>query len=686
VPEPILIDITIVIVLGIGAQWLAWRFRLPSILLLLVAGFLAGPVTGLLSPEALQQDWLYAFVSMSIGIILFEGGLSLRLSELKEVGAAVRNLISVGVLITWGLGAVGAYYIIGFNLSLSILTGAILVVTGPTVIVPLLRHIRPRGRVGTVAKWEGITIDPVGAILAVLVLETILLINEPTGGGTNMDAVVGHVIEGLLLEVVVALGVGVAATAILLFMLHRRLVPDFLRNPVTLMVVVTAYETANALQHEAGLLATTLMGIVLANQPYVSVQRIIEFKENLQVLLVGSLFVLLSARLEMSALQYIDWNTLIFLGLLVLVVRPLAVMLSSIGAQLSWGEQTFLSWMAPRGIVAAAVASLFAFQLQDIYPQEAEALVPVVFAIVVGTVAIYGLTAAPLARWLGLADPNPQGVLFVGATDWVRQVAGAVKELGFPVRLIDANPDHVNHAKQEGLPAERVNALAESALDEIDWGGIGRLVIMIPNDEVSSLTALHFSEVFETTKIYQLAAHEDSRSSDDAHIPRHLRGRPLFGEDTSYDSLEACFEAGHEIKVLPITDEVSQDNLVKHFEGAFVPLFVLRTPETLWVVSEANQFTLQPGDNLVALVDPSYLDTLPLDAVSPEEAGTEPVAVAEDNDPFEQAANDAEARESAEEGAAEDGDADSEEGDAAPEEGEPHREDVPSAADLPAKE
>ena len=624
-PEPILIDVTIVIVLAVGAQWLAWRLRMPSILLLLAAGFVAGPVLGLLSHSALQQDWLFAFVSMSIGIILFEGGLSLRLSELREVGTAVRNLISIGVLITWALGALAAFYIEGFAPSLAILTGAILVVTGPTVIVPLLRHIRPRGRVGTVAKWEGITIDPVGAILAVLVLETIILLNEP-GISTSISTAAAHVLEGLLLEIFISVGVSISASALIVFMLHRRLVPDFLRNPVTLMIVVAAYETANALQHEAGLLTTTLMGIFIANQPYVAVQRIIEFKENLQVLLVGSLFVLLSARLEMSALQYITWDTLLFLGVLVLIVRPLAVVASSWGAQLDWKEQAFLSWMAPRGIVAAAVASLFAFQLSDIYPQQAEALVPVVFAVVVGTVAIYGLTAGPLARWLNLADPNPQGVLFVGATAWVRTVAQAVQDLGFPVRLIDANPDHVKRAKEEGLPAERVNALAESAIDEIDWGGIGRLLIMIPNDEVGSLTALHFSEAFETTQIYQLAAHPDSRVSRGVDMPKHLRGRPLFGEDTSFDSLKSSFEGGYEIKVLHIEDTITQEGLATHFGEAFVPMFVMRDPQTLWVVSEANEFSLQSGDELVALVDPERLESLPIEANRPAEAGTEAAA------------------------------------------------------------
>ncbi|PSQ52408.1 MAG: cation:proton antiporter, partial [Bacteroidetes bacterium QH_10_64_37] len=437
----------LVIVLGVGAQWTAWRFRLPSILLLLLVGFLAGPVLGLLDPQSLQGDWLFAFVSLSIGIILFEGGLSLRLSELREVGTTVLNLTTIGALITWGLGAGGAHYILEFNVPLSILIGAILVVTGPTVVIPLLRHVQPKGRAGTIAKWEGITIDPVGAILAVLVLETLLLLNDPSAGA-GVNAVVEHVIVGLGLEIFVALGVSVAATMLLIVVLRRRLVPDYLRNAVTLMIVVAAFVVSNVLQHEAGLLTTTLMGIALANQPLVSVQRIIEFKENLQVLLIGALFVLLSARLELSALSYIDRRVLLFLGLLVIFVRPLAVFVSSVGSGLSWEEKAFLSWMAPRGVVAAAVASLFAFQLRPVYPEAVDGMVPVVFAVIVGTVAVYGLTAAPLAQWFGLADPDPNGILFVGAAPWVRTIAQSVQALGVTVSLIDNNSLHVRHARE----------------------------------------------------------------------------------------------------------------------------------------------------------------------------------------------------------------------------------------------
>jgi NhaP-type Na+/H+ or K+/H+ antiporter len=611
VPESILLDITVVIALGIGAQWAAWRFRLPSILLLLLVGFLAGPVLGLLDPQSLQGDWLFAFVSLSIGIILFEGGLSLRLSELREVGNSILKLITIGVFITWVLGGAAAYYILEFEVGLAILIGAILTVTGPTVIVPLLRHVRPKGRVNTIAKWEGITIDPVGAILAVLVLETLILLNDPSRAAAGTEAAIEHVAIGLGLEIFVALGISVMATMLLVVILRRRMVPDFLRNAVTLMVVVIAFVVANVLQHESGLLATTLMGIALANQPYVSVQRIIEFKENLQVLLIGSLFVLLSARLELSALSYINLEVLIFLGILVVLVRPLAVFVSSMGSNLDWEEKTFLSWLAPRGIVAAAVASLFAYQLRPIYPGAVDGMVPVIFAVIVGTVAIYGLTLAPLARWLDLAEPNPNGLLFVGAAPWVRTVARYVQELGYSVALFDNNPVHVRAAREEGLTAHQGNALSENILDEITLSGIGYLLITIPNDEVASLTALHFSEVFESTDIYQLAAQPDSRHGGEGVMPGHLRGRPLFGEDTSYQSLKAHVERGDNIEVLSLSDNAtdetqeyySYDDLSNEYEDATViPLFILRENDTLEIVSETNQFRLLPEDEFVALV------------------------------------------------------------------------------------
>ncbi|GIV61359.1 MAG: hypothetical protein KatS3mg044_0225 [Rhodothermaceae bacterium] len=618
--EHIVIGIVSVIVLGISAQWLAWRFKVPSILLLLIFGFLAGPVTGLLPPSSLQGDWLFAFVSLSIGIILFEGGLSLRLSELREVGKAVLNLITMGVLVTWVLAGLAAHYIAGFNLPLSILIGAILTVTGPTVVIPLLRHVRPSGRIGTVAKWEGITIDPVGAILAVLVLETILLLNQSVavvGEVGGVGNAVLHAIEGLLLTIAISVGISVIGAALLILLLHRRLVPDYLQSPIALMVVVGTFALSNVLQEESGLLEVTLMGIMMANQKYVPVRRISEFKEDLQVLLIASLFIVLSARLELSALAYIDERALIFLGVLILLVRPVAVWVSTIRTNLNWREKVFLSWMAPRGIVAAAVASLFAFRLESIFPDQIGGLVPLVFLVIVGTVTVYGLTITPLARYLGLAEPNPQGLLFLGAHLWARRLAALLQDLGYRVMLIDSNVNNIERARRSHLPAVPVNALAESVIDELDLSGIGRFLALTPNDEVNALAALHFAEIFESTSVYQLAGRFEEESEHSA-LPAHLRGRPLFGGKVTFSMLNDRFNQGGEFDVIELTEQMPYEALLSEYEGDVVLLFVIRGGELL-VHAEEGSVTPQPGDRVVVFLPPKAREKAEAEEVSFEE-------------------------------------------------------------------
>ncbi len=604
-PSP-LVTIAAVVVLGIGAQWLAWRFRLPSILLLLVFGFLAGPVTGFLPADALQGEWLFPFVSLAVGIILFEGGLSLRLDEFREVGRSVVNLITIGVLITGAIATVGAHYLVGFSWQVAIVLGTLLTVTGPTVVLPLLRHVRPAGRVGTIAKWEGITIDPIGAILAVLVLESVILLNEPAGAAAaeGSHSVVGVLLVGIAEEIVVGLGVAALAAGMLILLLRRRLVPDWLQNPVALMTVIAAFALANTLKEEAGLLEATLLGIFMANQPFVSVRRIVEFKEDLRVLLISLLFIILSARLDLSVLDVmLAPGPLWFLALLMLVARPLSVMVSSIGTGLTWREQTFLSWMAPRGIVAAAIASLFSFRLEEFFPAQAALVVPVVFLVIVGTVAVYGLTISPLARWLGLALPDPQGILFVGAQPWVQQIALALQGLGVRVLLVDANPRNVRQAKRAGLAAQRANVLADGVKDDLELSSIGRLLAVTPNDEVNALAALHFGEVFESDAVYQLPMRADGPATSE--IPRHLRGRPLFADGATSSALEERFEAGATVRVVRLSETQTLAAVLADLDAdAVTPLFVVRS-EKVRVVDADAETTAQPGDTVVLLVDPS---------------------------------------------------------------------------------
>ncbi len=628
-PEVILTAIAGVIALGVLAQWLAWRFRLPSILLLLIFGFVAGPVTGALDPAWLQGEWVFAFVSLSIGIILFEGGLTLRLTELREVGRTVLNLVTVGVAVTWLGAGLGAYYLLGFDPALAVLLGAILTVTGPTVIVPLLRYVRPTGRVGTIAKWEGITIDPVGAILAVLVLEAIVFLHEHGTAGAATESAALHAAQGLLTVAVVGVGVSVIGAAILTFLIRRGLLPDHLQNALALGVVVAAFAVSNMLQHESGLVTTTLMGILMANQPYVSVRRLAEFKEDLQVVLIASLFIVLSARLEMSALDYLDGGALLFLAVLIFVVRPLAVAVSSWGTQLNWREWTFLSWLAPRGIVAAAVGALFAFRLRGLFPAEqVEALVPVVFLVIVGTVAVYGLTIAPVARWLGLAQPDPQGVLIVGAHAWARRLAEALDALGFQVLLVDSNPQNVHQARQEGLLAERANILSESVIDELDLAGLGRLLALTPNDEINALAALHFSEIFESAEVYQIATRQEGprtpgaaqgigRGQQRGPLPRHLRGRSLFGNGVTFAVMAERLAEGDEVRSFELTEAHPFEEVEAYYRARaqdgplggqsgeasvhFLPLFIKRGEDRLFVFSSEGNPIPQPGDTLLAL-------------------------------------------------------------------------------------
>jgi NhaP-type Na+/H+ or K+/H+ antiporter len=605
--EAYLLLIAAVVALGVGAQWLAWRFRLPSILLLLLVGFVVGPVTGLIPPELLRGTWIFPFVSLAVGIILFEGGLSLRVRELREVGRTVRNLITVGVGVTFGLATLAAHSLVGFGWNVALVLGALLTVTGPTVVLPLLRLVRPQGRAGTIAKWEGITVDPVGAILAVLVLEAVLLVNEPAAEGAaqrgGFSAVLPYLAGGLLRTAVVGVGVAVGGASLLLLLLRRRLVPEWLENPLVLATVVSAFALANRLQHEAGLLVTVLMGIILANQRRVPVRRIAEFKEDLRVLLLPLLFIVLSARLDPAALAYAaSPGPLLFLAALIVVVRPAAVAFASLGTGLSWREQAFLAWMAPRGVVAAAVASLFSFRLAPLYPAEAAALVPLVFLVIVGTVAIYGLTITPLARALGLAKPDPQGVAFVGAHPWARRIASALQAQGLPVLLLDTNPENVRAAEAEGLPAHRANVLAEEIADDLNLEGIGRLIALTSNDEVNVLATLHFTEVLGRAAVFQLPARPvPGAGPREGMIPAHLRGEPLFAPDATFSAIEERFERGADVAALPLTPDRPWATVVAE-HGDVLPLFLVRGGRLHVFRADRADVVPQPGDTVFALV------------------------------------------------------------------------------------
>ncbi|MTI86803.1 MAG: sodium:proton antiporter [Balneolaceae bacterium] len=593
----ILIGITSVIIFGVGAQWLGWRLKLPAILLLLISGIVAGPVLGLVEPDRLMGDLLTPFISVSVAIILFEGGLSLRFSELKNVGGVIGNLVSIGAVLTWILSSSFAYYIFGFGWELAVLLGAILVVTGPTVIIPLLRQVRPAGQVGSILKWEGIVIDPIGAMLAVLVFEVILSSGLSEATSLAVMSIVKTVFFGTV--------IGLAGAGLLYLLLKKHLLPDFLQNPVSLMVVVAVFTASDMFQHESGLWATTVMGVALANQKAARIHHIIEFKENLRLLLLSALFILLAARVELSnLLNNLNWEMLAFLIFLIFIVRPAAVYLSTIFSSLNWKEKLFLSWMAPRGVVAASISSIFAISLIQNGFAEAEQLVSIVFITIISTVAIYGLTAPWVARKLGVAKPIPKGFLIIGAHDWALDIAKAIQDVGGKVLVADSNWKNISKARKQNIDTYYGNVLSEYALEYIDLDGIGRLLSLTPNDEVNTLAAIRFSEIFGRSHVFQLPPNSKTSKEESKDVSKSLTGRTLFKEDLNFDRFSSLESQGRVIKTATLTETFTFETYKETYQNEAVPLLLVSKDNNILPFVIDNPPTPQIGDIVISLSEP----------------------------------------------------------------------------------
>ncbi len=590
-PEGILPQLASIVVVGVVAQWVAWRVKLPSILLLLICGLAVGPLLGWLKPDLLFGDLLQPIVSLSVAIILYEGGLTLKLSDLPKVGSTVWRLTTLSATVTWLLSAVAAHYLLGLSVGISALLGAVLVVTGPTVIAPLLRHIRPTGPVASILRWEGIVIDPIGALLTVLIYEAILI--------GEAKEVTAYIAIALLKTVVIGGGLGIAAAALLILLVRRYWIADHLQNAMSLMLVFLSFAVANAAQHEAGLWAVTIMGLVLANQKYIDVEHILEFKENLQVLLISALFVVLAARIDLASLTTILIPGLGFVAVLVLVVRPLAVWFGTVGSTLRTGERVFLAWMAPRGIVAAAVASMMALQLEEAGIEGASKIVPITFITIIATVAIYGLTGPILARRLGLSETNPQGILFVGANTWTRSLAQTLQELGFRVALIDNNWSYVSAARMAGLPTYAGSALAEHTVDKLDLGGIGRVLAVTSNDWVNVLVVHRFERLFGRANCYQLAPSQGQKSGE-KH--RYLQGRWLFGEDMPFSVLDTARASQVEFKATKLSEEFDLEAFRARYGQDAPILFVIRDKQILDIATADKPLQPEAGDTVISLV------------------------------------------------------------------------------------
>lgn len=604
------IALAMIIVLGVGAQWLAWKIRIPSILLLLIFGILAGPVMRSVfegTPFAIDPDTLFdketllSLVGIAVGLILYEGGLTLNFKELRSTWKPVTLLVTIGALVTWIIAGISAYYIFGLDRPVAILLGAILIVTGPTVVGPMLAHIRPSGDSGLILKWEGIVIDPIGVGAAVLVFEVI------TSTSTTND--ISSILQSIAITIGAGVGLGVVSAFLLQNLLTRFWIPDYLQNPVSLMLVIATFTASNQIMPESGLLATTVMGIVLGNQKKVDLHHILEFKENLRVLLIAMLFIVLAARLQIDQLANLSWISVFgFLFILIVIARPAAVFLATIGAGLSWRERMFIAWLAPRGIVAAAAASIFSLGLERNGFVGGENLVPLTFSVIIGTVAFYGITTPLAAKLLGIADQNPQGIIFIGAPAWGRSIAKVLSERGIKILLIDTNRQNVRNARMAHLPAIQDNILSLSDITDLDLRGIGGVFACTPNDEVNTLVLQRFKGVFESSKLYQLPGVRSKKAGDESSSDR--RWRMLFRADADYASLKERIENGWVVKATTISEEFSYQDYHTLYGSTALPLFTVSPTGTVIVSTIDKPVEPEAGDTIIAMVNPEELFVL----------------------------------------------------------------------------
>lgn len=607
-----MVELAAIIILGILAQWVAWKFKIPAILPLILIGLLVGPIATLISEEGtpwLQPIWngsrglfpgenLFNFVSLAIGIILFEGGLTLKRDEVTRIGPVIGKLISVGALITFIGAGVAAHYIFGLNWRIAFLFSALIIVTGPTVISPILRNIPLKKEVSAVLKWEGILIDPIGALVAVLVFEFISIGGD---AGYSKQALIEF---GKI--VLIGFSFGISGGYALYFSIKRKWIPHYLLNVVALSVVLLIFVESDLFAHESGLLSVVVMGMFLGNSNLPNLKELLYFKESLSVLLISILFILLAANIQIHDLLLIyNWNTALLLAAIIFVLRPLSVFLSTINSTLQFNEKLFISWVGPRGIVAAGIASLFGTKLTLSGVEGAQYITPLVFAVVLVTVLLNATTARLFASWVGVFLKSSEGILIVGASKVSRLIAAYLQKNNRHVVLVDSNQANVTQAQELGLEAFTANIYAEDLAADIELSDVGYLLALTGSAEVNKQAISRFGAVFGETGMFTL------KTSQEEQDP-YKEGVQWLSHTHDFNKIESVAQKYPSIQEISISTKKQFLKFIQIIEkdDDIVALFYKTKTGFLEIIAQPQQMEITEGSYLVYLGKPLDIENI----------------------------------------------------------------------------
>ncbi|EGR2710443.1 sodium:proton antiporter [Vibrio parahaemolyticus] len=581
-------------VIGLSCQWLAWRLRLPAILFLLLAGLIVGPFMQWLKPDEILGNLLFPLVSLAVAVILFEGSLTLNFKEIRGVSGSVWSIVSIGAIISWAATSVATHYFLGFTWELAMLFGSLTVVTGPTVIVPLLRTVRPNSTLANILRWEGILIDPLGALFVVMVYEFIV----------SHSAVNSMEVFGTIIAVGVILGV--ASGAAVATVLRRAWLPEYLQPFAVLMVVLGVFSVSNHIESEAGLLTVTVMGMWLANAKDINIQQILHFKEHLTILLITGLFIFLAARISLDDFAALGSGALLLFVFMQLVSRPLSIFLSTMRSNLNLKDKLFLSWVAPRGIVAASISSLFAIKLTEYGVDGASLLVPMTFMVIIGTVVLQSATARPMAIALGVAEPTPRGFLLIGANRVAREIGQALARYDRRVLMTDSNWEYISQVRMMGLDYYYGNPISSHADDNLNMIGIGQVVALTPDQHFNIMACMQFVDEFGEDKVHCLQKVKTNGNGSEKHsVAQEYHGKLLMGGNVSYTQLASLLSRGAEIKHTKLSENFTyQDYLEHHKTNLVIPLFNVEDKGKIQFCDDPDQFAPSTTSTIVSLILP----------------------------------------------------------------------------------
>ncbi len=595
--DSLLLVFMFIAVLGIGSQWIAWKFQLPAIVVMSIAGLLAGPIFGLINPEQEFGELYRPFISIAVAIILFEGSLNLNFKELKGLGKPVFRIITWGAFIAWILGSLTAYYVAGLSLAVAFVIGGIFIVTGPTVILPLLRQSKLKPTPAKILKWEGIVVDPFGALLAVFAFEIILFISSDSRDASSLFLFFLASFFAVLLGYIFGKLIG--------WFFEAGHIPEFLKSPTVLSAVIACFTIADEVWHETGLLAVTAMGMTLANLGISSIKDMRHFKENISILLISTVFILLTASLTMDTLKDVFRPEIIgYVLLMLFVVRPLSIFLSTIGSGLSIQEKTLIGWIAPRGIVALTVASYFAGVLEDEGFQGASLVTSLTFALVFATVCAHGFSIGWLAKKLNLSSDGKPGAIIVGSNRFSVSLAKVMEELGIPVLVVDSSWGRLYSARRAGVAHNHGEILSEQMEYTIDFTPYDYLISASEYDSYNALVSSTFIPEFGRKNVYRLPRQNHSGDQLD-DIDHTIGGQELFRPAEGLEELKYKIKAGYVFRKTTLTEQYTCEEYLRDRDKETILLFVLKQSKQLEFFIEGVDTTAQPGDIIVSMTPPS---------------------------------------------------------------------------------